>query len=164
MMEWLVLAVAANMPDRPDPRQAVQGSWFLSPRRHVVEFCATMAVLAAVFWVTRTTLPQTYALIDHGRFDDSLRWVRRNRPQWREHQKWSWMDGAMAGLLAVSFVMTAVYKHRRNITLSLLQPCYIQAVALLGVCAWSHRSRAQVLFQVALHNTWGTYVCLFVGE
>jgi hypothetical protein len=102
--------------------------------------------------LTRSSLiiVSTYAI--------SVKWMRSRRSEWRRLTQATLDVTLLLAVLVAALTATVAYKHNRDSMIFLLQPCHMQAAALVFSLLLSHKTAGQLAFQIILHNTWGTFV------
>ncbi|KAK3810775.1 MAG: TMEM164 family-domain-containing protein [Benniella sp.] len=146
--DWL-LAIAAEMPFETDWETSLNGSWYLSPRRHTIEFLIYNVIFlySAHYFYRRALSPGSPI---------SQRFAAYVPPS-----KKSKIEITVLILLAASLLTTAFQKWIRGGMLYLLQPCHMSALMLITVLAgpkdkkWPH-----ILLNIYFHIMWGTMLAL----
>ncbi|KAG0371281.1 TMEM164 family-domain-containing protein [Gamsiella multidivaricata] len=146
--DWL-LSVAAEMPFETDWESSLQGSWYLSPRRHTVEFLIYNVVFfqTARYFYHRALSPGSPISKMFASYEPPL--------------KKSKIEIAVMATLAISLMITVVQKWFRGGMIFLLQPCHMSAMMLIIILAgpkskkWPH-----ILLNVYFHIMWGTMLAL----
>ncbi|KAF9107584.1 hypothetical protein BGX29_005943 [Mortierella sp. GBA35] len=148
MGDWL-LNVAAEMPFETDWNSSLNGSWYLSPRRHTVEFVIYNALfLYTVRYFYRRAL-----------FPGSP--ISKLFAAYVPPAKKSKIEISVMVILTTSLLITVYQKWARGGLLYLLQPCHMSAMLLISILAgpkekkWPH-----LLLNIYFHIMWGTMLAL----
>ncbi|KAF9358877.1 hypothetical protein BGX34_008682 [Mortierella sp. NVP85] len=146
--DWL-LAVAAEMPFETDWETSLNGSWYLSPRRHTIEFLIYNVIFlySAHYFYRRALSPGSPI---------SQRFAAYVPPS-----KKSKIEITVLILLAASLLTTVCQKYVRGGMLYLLQPCHMSALMLITVLAGpKDRKWPHILLNIYFHIMWGTMLAL----
>ncbi|KAF8924125.1 TMEM164 family-domain-containing protein [Dissophora ornata] len=152
MGDWL-LAVAAEMPFETDWESSLKGSWYLSPRRHIVEFLIynSVFVYTTLYFYRRALSPGSPI---------SLLFQSYVPPA-----KKSKIEITVMITLATSLMITVYQKWTRGGMLYLLQPCHMSAMLLIVILSgpknkkWPH-----ILLNIYFHIMWGTMLALLAPD
>ncbi|KAF9392862.1 hypothetical protein CPB97_008453 [Podila verticillata] len=144
-----LLAIAAEMPFETDWNSSLNGSWYLSPRRHTVEFLIynVLFFLTVRYFYRRALYPgspisQLFDVYKAPRFKSKI-------------------EIAVLVTLATSLLITVSHKWARGGMIYLLQPCHMSAMMLIAILAgpktkkWPH-----ILLNIYFHIMWGTMLAL----
>ncbi|KAF9584320.1 hypothetical protein BGW38_006878 [Lunasporangiospora selenospora] len=140
-----LLAIAAEMPFETDWSSSLNGSWYLSPRRHTVEFlCFNLFFLCTVrFFYKRALHPGSP--------------IAKLFESYAPPTKRSKVEITVLVTLTASLLITVAQKWYRGGLLYLLQPCHMSAMLLITILAgpknkkWPH-----ILLNIYFHIMWGT--------
>ncbi|KAF9915019.1 hypothetical protein BX616_007107, partial [Lobosporangium transversale] len=144
MGNWL-LAIAAEMPFETDWESSLNGSWYLSPRRHMVEFFIYNMVFlsTAHFFYRRALSPGSP--------------ISRLFSSYVPPAKKSRIEITVQLLLTISLAITVYQKWTRGGLLYLLQPCHMSAMMLISILAGpKDRKWPHILLNIYFHIMWGT--------
>ncbi|KAI8346834.1 transmembrane protein [Mortierella sp. GBAus27b] len=146
--DWL-LAIAAEMPFETDWESSLQGSWYLSPRRHTVEFFIyNIVFLYSAYYFYRRALTPGSPISQ--RFSSYVPPAKKSK-----------IEIAVMIVLAASLLITVCQKWVRGGMLYLLQPCHMSALLLIIIMAgpknqkWPH-----IMLNIYFHIMWGTMLAL----
>ncbi|KAI9024048.1 TMEM164 family-domain-containing protein [Hyaloraphidium curvatum] len=134
-------------------KSSLGGSWYLSPRRHVVELIGFSVLFT-------TTFLWTYglALQPGGRIDAAL---QEGLLSARHHST----DKLWAGLLAGSLCVVSIHKYLRGGGLFLLQPCHVSATALIWVLLADPKAALpHVAFNILISAQWGGWMAVLFPD
>ncbi|KAG0014115.1 hypothetical protein BGZ80_010643, partial [Entomortierella chlamydospora] len=141
----LLLAVAAEMPYETDWNSSLKGSWYLSPRRHTVEFFIYNIVF---FYATRFFYRR--ALAPGSRISQEF-------AKYVPPAKKSKIEISVVVTLLATLLITMVHKYMRGGLIYMLQPCHMSALLLIIILLgpkdkqWPH-----ILLNIYFHIMWGT--------
>ncbi|KAI1317903.1 hypothetical protein EDD11_007565 [Mortierella claussenii] len=146
--DWL-LAIAAEMPFETDWESSLNGSWYLSPRRHTVEFAIYNAVFLYTvrYFYLRALAPGSP--------------ISQQFAAYVPPFKKSKIEISVLVTLAASLLITVYQKWTRGGLLYLLQPCHMSAMMLICILMgpknkkWPH-----ILLNIYFHIMWGTMLAL----
>ncbi|KAG0056375.1 hypothetical protein BGZ83_005291 [Gryganskiella cystojenkinii] len=152
MGDWL-LSIAAEMPFETNWESSLNGSWYLSPRRHTVEFVIYNALfLYTVRYFYRRALSPGSPI--------STLFESYTPPKSK-----SKIEITVLITLTTSLLITVYQKWTRGGLLFLLQPCHMSAMMLISILAgpkdkkWPH-----LLLNVYFHIMWGTMLALLTPD
>ncbi|KAF9950830.1 hypothetical protein BGZ72_007567 [Mortierella alpina] len=145
---WL-LAIAAEMPFETDWESSLKGSWYLSPRRHTVEFFIYNALFVFTYryFYNRALYPGSP--------------ISKLFESYVAPAKKSKIEISVMVTLILSLLTTVYQKWARGGLIYLLQPCHMSAMLLITILAgpknkkWPH-----VLLNIYFHIMWGTMLAL----
>ncbi|KAK5821630.1 TMEM164 family-domain-containing protein [Linnemannia elongata] len=148
MGDWL-LNVAAEMPFETDWDSSLNGSWYLSPRRHTVEFVIYNALFLYTvrYFYKRALYPGSP--------------ISKLFAAYTPPAKKSKIEISVMVILAASLLTTVYQKWARGGLLYLLQPCHMSAMLLISILAgpkekkWPH-----IFLNIYFHIMWGTMLAL----
>ncbi|KAF9908280.1 hypothetical protein EC991_009924 [Linnemannia zychae] len=148
MGDWL-LNVAAEMPFETDWNSSLNGSWYLSPRRHTVEFVIYNALFLYTvrYFYKRALYPGSP--------------ISKLFAAYVPPAKKSKIEISVMVVLTASLLITVYQKWARGGLLYLLQPCHMSAMLLITILAgpkdkkWPH-----ILLNIYFHIMWGTMLAL----
>ncbi|KAK3845424.1 MAG: transmembrane protein [Linnemannia gamsii] len=148
MGDWL-LNVAAEMPFETDWDSSLNGSWYLSPRRHTVEFVIYNALFLYTvrYFYKRALYPGSP--------------ISKLFMAYVPPAKKSKIEISVMVILTSSLLITVYQKWARGGLLYLMQPCHMSAMLLISILAgpkdkkWPH-----ILLNIYFHIMWGTMLAL----
>ncbi|KAG0379449.1 hypothetical protein BGX24_000335 [Mortierella sp. AD032] len=148
MGDWL-LNVAAEMPFETDWDSSLNGSWYLSPRRHTVEFVIYNALFLYTvrYFYKRALYPGSP--------------ISKLFTAYVPPAKKSKIEISVMVILTSSLLITVYQKWARGGLLYLMQPCHMSAMLLISILAgpkdkkWPH-----ILLNIYFHIMWGTMLAL----
>lgn len=142
-----------HVDDLKTIKSSLGGSFYLSPKRHVVE----NIFFSSFFTFGFMTLYEA-ALRTGGPIDLQM---RQHLPTFERH----WTDNYWLAALFFSLGLTVLYKYIRGGGLFLLQPCHVSATMLICVLwgdptqAWPH-----IVFNLALSIMWGSWMAVLFPD
>eukprot|EP01137_Pigoraptor_chileana_P002385 Opistho-2@41157 len=136
-----------GMPLVPNRATSLSGSWFLSPRQHVIEFIVYNAFFLTIFFVLSKRLTAKGGAYYFIEVD-----ARRKR---------TIVEHLATLSLLVTLGYTLYFKYLRGGTLFLLQPCHI-SLAILIVLSFAPAGwkGAHLLFNMYFYWMWGAILAL----
>ncbi|KAK3808940.1 MAG: transmembrane protein [Linnemannia elongata] len=148
MGDWL-LNVAAEMPFETDWDSSLNGSWYLSPRRHTVEFVIYNALFLYTvrYFYKRALFPGSP--------------ISKLFAAYVPPAKKSKIEISVMVILTASLLITVYQKWARGGLLYLLQPCHMSAMLLISILAGPKEKKWPHLFlNIYFHIMWGTMLAL----
>ncbi|KAF9426452.1 hypothetical protein BGZ94_006497 [Podila epigama] len=144
-----LLAIAAEMPFETDWNSSLNGSWYLSPRRHTVEFLIfNVLFLCTVRYFYRRALYPGSPISKL--FDKYVAPAKKSK-----------IEIFVMVTLTLSLLVTVYHKWTRGGMIFLMQPCHMSAMMLISILAgpknkkWPH-----ILLNIYFHIMWGTMLAL----
>ncbi|KAJ3338145.1 hypothetical protein HDU93_009945 [Gonapodya sp. JEL0774] len=133
----------------PDPEDALSGSWYLHPARHIKEFFAFNAVFVPAF------------LYFNGRAWESPQLVREVEAKLPTMKRIPVLDEVVFGLSAASFGIITVHKCYRGSLIYLVQPCHMSCLLIMYLI-WSDpkQRKTHTYFNLYVTIMWGAWLAL----
>ncbi|KAJ1501369.1 hypothetical protein HMI54_010035 [Coelomomyces lativittatus] len=148
--EW-----SADMPLEINRNSSIQGSWYLSPKQHAIEF-----ILYNFFFSYGIEHFLAKALAKNTPTYNALKKAMKEAPTRRSR-----LDILFLILLCSSLSLVVIYKLYRKTTIFLLQPCHVSMASLILLLLYNPKKEApHIGFNIYLHTIWGTILALLVPD
>lgn len=139
-----------NLPMVPDRSTSLIGSWYLSPKQHIVEFIIYNIVFFTALYKLVNAFPN---------------WIMQAQlasiPFNKRGKLAKFVELVASIVILASIVSMIIYKYQRDSLIFLLQPCHIFNFLLVALCLWPEESPVRhALFHVHLYCCWGAVLAL----
>jgi adenylate cyclase len=138
----------------PDLNSSLDGSWYLSPSQHVLEY---LGMNAAFPWLFQAYLSKS---LQSG---TNLEKVLHSKLPFAHVEPL--VDKILLAMLVASLGLTVVHKVVRRSAVFLLQPCHVSALALIVLLRMDPtQEKTHIAFNIYLHCMWGAALALLVPD
>lgn len=144
-----------HVDDASKLKSSLHGSFYLSPRRHVVEHFLFSLLFSLGFWST-----YWHAMHPEG---ELVAFLANQLPHVHAHGT----DPVFLALLVFSLGLVVIHKYLRGGggIFFLLQPCHISAVTLISILLAPPRAEwAHVAFNILLCAMWGSWMAILFPD
>eukprot|EP00158_Paraphelidium_tribonemae_P008731 Partr_v1_DN28663_c0_g1_i3_m49702 putative NA len=150
-----------QLPDEPDWKTSVFGSWYLSPAQHGVEFVVfNVIIISAAIYFLRGSMTENAALNRYLKERQSAEALDKSESP--SHRLFIRICESAILVTTWTTMLTLLwYKSQRQLLLFLFQPCHVNTFAYAILFMLDPLTPLpHVIFNVMLHLNWGVVLAL----